>query len=326
LVRSQPGSPLKLTFACAILRATRLRAERRDDGYDADHMETRVSDSRSPLVETEWLAKNLSTPGIVVLDGSWHLPAANRDARSEYNTEHIPGALFFDIDELSNDATALSHMLPSSVKFASRMKKMGVGDGMKIVVYDSLGLFSAPRVWWTFKVMGHKDVVILNGGLKKWKAEGRPLEDLAPVARSTRHYTPTQNNEWVRDLAEMTVIVSDKSVQIADARPAGRFEGRDPEPRAGLRPGHMPGAKNIPQGSLVNADGTLKSVAELRDLFRTAGIDASKPVVTTCGSGVTAATLVLALNLLGQPNASLYDGAWSEWGQDNGLPVATGPA
>jgi thiosulfate/3-mercaptopyruvate sulfurtransferase len=285
-----------------------------------------VSDSRSPLVETEWLAKNLGTPGIVVLDGSWHLPTANRDARAEYNAEHIPGALFFDIDELSNDASALSHMLPSSVKFASRMKKMGVGDGMKIVIYDSQGMFSAPRVWWTFKAMGHKDVVILNGGLKKWKAEGRPLEDMPPTARSARHYTPTLNNELVRDLPEMKSIVAEKSVQIADARPAGRFEGRDPEPRPGLRLGHMPGARNIPQGSLVNDNGTLKSIAELRTIFKAAGIDPGKPVVTTCGSGVTAATLVLALNLLGQSNVSLYDGAWSEWGQDNGLPVATGPA
>ncbi len=281
---------------------------------------------QSPLVETDWLAQHLGTPGIVVLDGTWHIPTAKRDARAEYMAEHIPGALFFDIDDLSDDASQLSHMLPSSVKFASRMKKMGIGDGMKIVVYDSYGMFSAPRVWWTFRAMGKEDVVILNGGLKKWKAEGRPLEDMAPVPRTARHFTPHQNNELLRDLADMKSIVSDQSVQIADARPAGRFEGRDPEPRPGLRLGHMPGARNIPQGSVINADGTLKPVAELRDIFKTAGIDPSKPVVATCGSGVTAATLVLALELLGQSNAGLYDGAWSEWGQDNGLPVATGPA
>jgi thiosulfate/3-mercaptopyruvate sulfurtransferase len=289
--------------------------------------EPRVSKSdQLPIVETEWLAKHLGTPGIVILDGTWHLPTAKRDARAEYNAEHIPGAVFFDIDDLSADASALSHMLPSSVKFASRMKKMGIGDGMKIVIYDSYGMFSSPRVWWTFRAMGKDDVVVLNGGLKKWKAEGRSLEDMPPIPRTARHFTPLQNNELLRDLSDMKTIVSDQSTQIADARPAARFEGRDPEPRPGLRLGHMPGARNVPQGSVINADGTMKSVAELREIFKAAGIDPSKPVVTTCGSGVTAATLVLALYTLGQQNASLYDGAWSEWGQENGLAIATGPA
>ena len=278
------------------------------------------------IVETDWLQSHLSSPDLIVLDGSWHLPTAKRDPKAEYLAEHIPGALFFDIDDLSDEKSSLPHMLPSTVKFSSRMKKMGIGDGARIVVYDTSGIFSAARVWWTFRAMGHQDVAVLNGGLKKWKAEGRPLEDMAPVARSARHYTPQQNSDMVRDMADMKAIVADKSVQIADARPAGRFEGRDPEPRPGLRLGHMPGARNIPQGSVINADGTLKSVSELREIFKAAGIDPTKPVVTTCGSGVTAATLVLALNLLGQPNAGLYDGAWSEWGQDNGLPVATGPA
>ena len=282
------------------------------------------------IVETDWLAAHLGTPGLVVLDATWHLPTAGRDAKAEYLTEHIPGALFFDIDDLVDEKSALPHMLPSTIKFASRMKKMGVGDGMKIIVYDSLGLFSAARVWWTFRAMGHKDVAVLNGGLKKWKAEGRPLEDGLPVARTARHFSPLQNSELIRDLDDMKSYVASKSVQIVDARPAGRFEGKDPEPRPGLRQGHIPGSKSIPSALVVNADGTLKSKAELAALFKAAGIDPAKPVVTTCGSGVTASILALALAVIGQSNAAVYDGAWAEWGQDTGansaLPVDTGPA
>ena len=278
------------------------------------------------IVETTWLADHLGTPGLIIFDGSWHLPTADRDAKAEYLAEHIPGALFFDINELVDDKSALPHMLPSTIKFASRMKKIGVGDGMKIVVYDSYGLFSAARVWWTFRAMGHKDVVVLNGGLKKWKAEGRPLEDGAPVARTARHFSPLQNNALIRDLADVKGYVANKTMQIVDARPAGRFEGKDPEPRAGLRQGHIPGSKNVPSSAIVNGDGTLKSKAELIALFKAAGIDPAKPVVTTCGSGVTASMLSLALAVMGQSNAAVYDGAWAEWGQDNGLPVETGPA
>jgi thiosulfate/3-mercaptopyruvate sulfurtransferase len=278
------------------------------------------------IVETEWLAERLGTPGLIVLDGSWHLPTSGRDAKDEYLAEHIPGALFFDIDDLVDEASDLPHMLPSQVKFASRMKKMGIGDGMKIVVYDSTGLFSAARVWWTFRAMGHQDVSVLNGGLKKWKAEGRPLEDGRPVPRTARHFTPLKNNDLVRDLDEMKGYVAAKKMQIVDARPAARFEGTEPEPRPGLRLGHIPGSRNVPSASVVNADGTLKSKAELIRIFADAGIDPSKPVVTTCGSGVTAAILSLALAVIGQTNAAVYDGAWAEWGRDNGLPVATGPA
>lgn len=278
------------------------------------------------IVETDWLANHLQSPDLIVLDGSWHLPNSGRDAKTEYIGEHIPGALFFDIDDLSDEKSDLPHMLPSTVKFASRMKKMGVGDGARIVVYDSTGIFSAARVWWTFRAMGHGDVAVLNGGLKKWKAEGRPVEDGPAPKRSERHYSPLQNTEIIRDLDEMKALLAKGNAQIVDARPAGRFEGKDPEPRPGLRSGHMPGAKNIPSQALLNADGTFKSPDELAALFKAVGINVAKPVVTTCGSGVTASMLALALAVLGQTNAAVYDGSWAEWGKDNDLPIATGPA
>lgn len=278
------------------------------------------------IVDTDWLADHLQSPDLIVLDGSWHLPTAGRDAKAEYLKEHIPGALFFDIDDLSDEKTDLPHMLPSTVKFASRMKKMGVGDGARIVVYDSTGIFSAARVWWTFRAMGHGDVAVLNGGLKKWKAEGRPLEDGPAPKRSERHYTPLQNTEIIRDLDDMKSLIAKGGAQIVDARPAGRFEGKDAEPRPGLRSGHMPGAKNIPSQALLNADGTFKSNDELAALFKAAGINVAKPVITTCGSGVTASMLALALAALGQTNAAVYDGSWAEWGQENGLPIETGPS
>jgi thiosulfate/3-mercaptopyruvate sulfurtransferase len=281
--------------------------------------------SGSYVVETDWLAAHLNAPDLVVLDGSWHLPTAGRDARAEYLAEHIPGALFFDIDEISDETSPLPHMLPSTVKFASRMKKMGIGDGMRVVVYDSVGMFSAARVWWTFRVMGHEDVAVLNGGLPKWKAEGRPVSSEPPPARSERHFTPRLNASLVRDLEEMKRIVESGSAQIADARGPGRFTGTEPEPRPGLRSGHIPGSRNVPYSRLCNPDGTLKPAPELHRLFSEAGIDPSKPVVTTCGSGVSAAVLSLALAIIGQPDSALYDGSWSEWGRDDaGTPVETG--
>jgi thiosulfate/3-mercaptopyruvate sulfurtransferase len=278
------------------------------------------------VVESDWLAAHLGAPDLVVLDGSWHLPTAARDARAEYEAEHIPGALFFDIDALSDERSSLPHMLPSTVKFASRMKKMGIGDGMRIVVYDTVGLYSAARAWWTFRVMGHAEVAVLNGGLRKWKAEGRPVTSEAPAPRTPRHFTPRFNASLVRDLDDMRALLANGAAQIADARGPGRFSGTEPEPRPGLRSGHMPGARNVPYTMLMNGDGTLKSAAELREAFKTRGIDPAKPVVTTCGSGITAAILSLGLALAGQPDSGLYDGSWSEWGQDNGLPVETGAA
>ncbi len=279
----------------------------------------------SHLVETDWLADHLDAPDLVVLDGSWHLPTAGRNARAEYEEEHIPGALFFDIDEISDESSSLPHMLPSTVKFASRMKRMGIGDGMRIVVYDSVGMFSAARVWWTFRVMGHEDVAVLNGGLPKWKAEGRPVTSEPTPPRSQRHFTPRLNASLVRDLQDVKRIIESGSAQIADARSPGRFAGAEPEPRPGLRSGHIPGSRNVPYSRLLNPDGTLKSPPELHRVFTEAGIDPMKPVVTTCGSGVTAAILSLGLALIGQPDSGLYDGSWSEWGrEDAGTPVEQG--
>jgi thiosulfate/3-mercaptopyruvate sulfurtransferase len=277
------------------------------------------------IVDTDWLAEHLNAPDLVVFDGSWHLPTANRDPKAEYLAGHIPGALFFDIDDLSDERSKLPHMLPSTVKFASRMKKMGVGDGMRIVVYDTIGLFSAARVWWTFRAMGHEDVAVLNGGLKKWKADGHPVEDGLPRPRTERHFSPLLNASLVRDMDDIKAVIAKKSAQIVDARPAGRFAGTDPEPRPGLRGGHLPGSRSVPSQTLLNDDGTLKPAEELQRIFAGAGINPSQPVITACGSGVTASILSLALAVLGQTNAAVYDGSWAEWGADKTVPVETGP-
>lgn len=279
------------------------------------------------LVESDWLATRLTAPGLVVLDASLHLPTTGRDPKAEYRAAHIPGALYFDMDDISDEKNPLPHMLPSPVKFASRVKKMGIGDGMRIVIYDTEGLYSAARAWWMFRIMGHDDVAVLNGGLKKWKAEGRPLEDGEPPRRSERHFTPRFHADLVRDAAEVKALIGDRATQIVDARAAGRFEGRDPDPRPSLRKGHIPSSRNVPFATLLNADGTLKSLAELRAIFAKAGVEVERPVVATCGSGVTAGVIALALAILGRPDAAIYDGSWVEWGVDgNGLPVDAGPA
>lgn len=278
------------------------------------------------IVDTEWLAQHLNSPGLVVLDGSMHLPTAKRDAKQEYLAEHIPGALFFDIDEISDDSNPLPHMLPSTVKFASRVKAMGIGDGMKIVVYDSEGLYSAARVWWMFRIMGHDDVAVLNGGLKKWKAENRPLEDGTPPKRSPRHFTPRFNAALVRSIDEVKALIGHPTTQIVDARAAQRFEGAVAEPRPGLRSGHIPSAKSVPFTTLLQPDGTLKTAAELRKIFADARVDIDKPVVASCGSGVTAGVVAFALAMLGRPDTAVYDGSWVEWGANPALPIETGPA
>ena len=278
------------------------------------------------IVDTDWLVEHLDAPDLVVFDGSWHLPTAGRDAKKEFLAGHIPGALFFDIDDLSDERSQLPHMLPSTVKFSSRMKKMGVGDGMRIVVYDTIGLFSAARVWWTFRAMGHEDVAVLNGGLKKWTLEGRELEDGPPRKRPECHFTPLMNASLVRDMDDIKAALAKKSAQLVDARPAGRFAGSEPEPRPGLRGGHLPGSRNVPSQTLLNDDGTLKSAEELQRIFAGAGINPAQPVITSCGSGVTASILSLALAVLGQTNAAVYDGSWAEWGADKSVPVETGPA
>jgi thiosulfate/3-mercaptopyruvate sulfurtransferase len=277
------------------------------------------------LVSTEWLASHLASPDIAILDASWHLPTAGRDAKKEFLAGHIPGARFFDIDELSDTASRLPHMLPAPEKFASRMRKMGVGDGKRVIAYDAAGLFSAARCWWMFKAMGHDDVAVLDGGLRKWQAEGRALEDGPPPPAQERHFTARFRATMVKDMADVAAALSSGTAQIADARSGTRFRGEEIEPRPGVRPGHMPGAKNVHYASLLNADGTLKSLDGIKAAFTTAGIDLTKPVITSCGSGVTAAILTLALTLIGARDHALYDGSWTEWGGNPDTPVATGP-
>ncbi len=283
-----------------------------------------TDDSKAWLVETEWLAERLSAPDLVVLDATWHFEKG-RNAYQEYLNERIPGALHFDIDEIADTESPLPHMLPSPEKFSSRMRKMGIGDGMRIIVYDTFGMFSAARAWWMFRVMGVDDVAVLNGGLPKWKSEGRPLEDGPPAHRSERHFTARRNVDLVRERADIEEVVKGDTAMLIDARAPGRFSGSEPEPREGMRSGHIPGSLNVPYKTLLNEDGTVKSEPQLRAIFDAAGVDFSRPLVTTCGSGVTAGILALALAVLGHKRTALYDGSWSEWGADASLPMETGP-
>ena len=276
------------------------------------------------LTETDELARELDAPDLVIIDASWHMPAENRNAYEEYLAEHIPGGIFFDIDEIADTKSGLPHMLPPPEKFSSRMRSMGIGDGSRIVVYDSAGLFSAARVWWTFRVMGVDDVSVLNGGLPKWKREGRPLESGPPRNRTARHFTARRNLDLVRDVSDIKALLKDRSAEIVDARAADRFAGKAPEPRPGLRSGHIPGSHNLPYAKLLNKDGTFKTGPEIERLFEEAGVDLTKPVVASCGSGITASVLALGLAEIGHRRAAVYDGSWSEWGADQNLPIETG--
>ncbi len=279
--------------------------------------------NRPPLVSTEWLATRLEAPDVLVLDASMHLPGTGRDANAEYLAEHIPGAIRFDIDAIADKASSLPHMLPQPTAFSSMMRKLGVGDGMTLVFYDTVGLYSAPRGWWMLKTMGAERVFILDGGLPKWKAEGRPVED-GKVTRPERHFTARLHNGAVTGIDAMRAIVDSGSRQVLDARAGARFRAEVKEPREGLRSGHMPGAFSTPFTELLNADGTMKSNGDLSQVFLDAGVDLSRPVTTSCGSGVTAAVITLALTLLGHKDLSLYDGSWSEWGSLPDTPVVTG--
>ncbi|OLP43335.1 3-mercaptopyruvate sulfurtransferase [Rhizobium oryziradicis] len=276
------------------------------------------------IVSAEWVRKQLGAPQFRIVDASWYLPAHNRNAAVEYSEGHIPGAVFFDQDQIADNSSSLPHTLPSPESFAEAVGKLGISDTDTIVVYDGPGLFSAPRVWWMLRVMGARDVFVLDGGLDGWKQQGLPLEtDLPEPAPATFH--AEFNEARVTSFADMRKIVDEGTRQITDARPAGRFTGDDAEPRAGMRSGHMPGARSVP-ASVLSENGHLKDLSTLRSIFMEAGVDLTKPVVTSCGSGVTAAVITLALESIGHRNNTLYDGSWSEWGSKKDTPVVTGPA
>ncbi|MDJ1016882.1 MAG: 3-mercaptopyruvate sulfurtransferase [Paracoccaceae bacterium] len=282
-----------------------------------------MSDDPKTLVSTTWLADHLSDPDLRIFDASWYLPDMGRDGRAEYDAAHIPGARYFDIDEISDQRSELPHMAPPPEKFISRMRAMGVGDGHQVVVYDGAGIFSAARVWWLFRLMGKTDVAVLDGGFGKWEAEGHPVEDMPPVMRD-RHITVSKQNHLVRDVTQVAQAAKLGDHEIVDARSPGRFKGEEAEPREGLRAGHIPGSKNVHYRTLLSDEGTMKSPDALRAVFEAAGVDLSKPAITTCGSGVTAAILSLALERIGHRQHSLYDGSWSEWGMYGDLKVETG--
>ncbi|MGQ3487696.1 3-mercaptopyruvate sulfurtransferase [Roseovarius pacificus] len=280
-------------------------------------------DDPKTLVSTGWLADHLKDPDLRVLDGTCFLPTEDRDGRAEYDAVHIPGARFFDIDDISDHRSDLPHMVPPVEKFMSRLRAMGVGDGHQVVVYDAQGLFSAARVWWLFRLMGQDNIAVLDGGLPKWQAEGRPVEDMPPIVRD-RHMTVRRQNQMVKDVTQVSAASKLGDYEILDARSPGRFRGEEPEPREGLRSGHIPGAKNVYYRDLLNQDSTMKSPDDLRAVFERAGVDLGKPVITSCGSGVTAAIINLALERVGKTDHALYDGSWTEWGAFPTVPVATG--
>lgn len=278
------------------------------------------------LVSTEWLEEHLNAPDVRVVDASWFLPGSDREPRAEYNEQHIPGAVFFDIDEIADTDAGLPHMLPSPEKFSSRVRKLGLGDGVRIVVYDANGGFmAAQRVWWTFRVFGHEDIAVLDGGLPKWLAEGRPVEDIPPVPRE-RHFTSRMNTFLVRSRDQVLKNIESGKEQIVDARSSDRFAGTGKEPRADLRLGHIPGSRNVPFQQVLDTGhySVMRPAREISAAFADAGVDVSKPIVTSCGSGVTASCLAFALYLIGQKDVAVYDGSWVEWGGDDSLPLETG--
>jgi thiosulfate/3-mercaptopyruvate sulfurtransferase len=274
------------------------------------------------LVSPQWLKERLGAENVRVVDGSWYLPAQNRDGKAEYAEAHIEGAVFFDIDVVADTSSGLPHMLLAPAEFAKAVGAMGIADTDTIVVYDGAGLFSAARVWWNFRVMGAQNVLILDGGLPAWRAAGYPISD-TPVSCSPKTFTAKFNPSAVRSKADVSATIQSKSAQIVDARPAARFSGDAPEPRPGLRGGHMPGALSIPFQEIIG-DGKLKDLNGLKAVFESAGVDISEPVIATCGSGVSAALIDLALNSLNAADHAIYDGSWAEWGMPGDTAVVTG--
>ncbi len=276
----------------------------------------------APLVSTAWLAERLGDPDILIVDGSWWMPAEARSGEAEFLERHIPGAVFFDIDAIADKTVDLPHMLPTPEVFADAVGELGLGREATIVVYDTFGIRAAARVWWELRAMGFEKLHVLDGGLKTWIAEGRPLET-GPAEPRPVTVAPNYKSELVRNSTQVLMALESGTVQVVDARAGARFRGEAPEPRAGLRSGHMPGALNTPFDTLLNADGTLKSPQALRDVFQLAGVDLDAPIITTCGSGVTASVIALALATLGK-DAAVYDGSWTEWGGLADMPVVTG--
>jgi thiosulfate/3-mercaptopyruvate sulfurtransferase len=278
------------------------------------------------LVSGEWLASHLDDPHVRIVDASFKLPGITPTAREDYDRGHIPGAVFFDIDDIAEPGTRLPHMIPSPDLFAQKMEALGIGDGDRVVVYDSAGLSSAGRAWWMLRLFGHRDVAILNGGLPKWRAEGRPLDTALP-SPPRRRFTSRFDPALVRDRRALIANLSTRYEQVVDARAAARYEGTVDETRPGLRRGHIPGSRNLPYDQVTDpSTRQLRSAEELSRLFRDAGVALDRPIVTSCGSGVTACALVFALHLIGHPDAAVYDGSWSEWGLPGDTPVETGPA